>query len=223
MKKLLMVITFLIGFSTFCQENINVDVVDYVREVQIWQKHGNNMSFTFWIPTSYWEIALKDSPSVRQEDAQYFASLFQDYVFICALDFEINTNTTMIYTQEQDLRNSISIVDSKGKKYFPLENDQLSEEVYSVSELLSPMFAQMLGQMGEGMHFYFFEIKDKQGNNIIDEYTKGEFTIKHSNHDFKFQLPLVCLLPPKTCPIDGAEMKGNWNYCPFHGKKLEKG
>jgi len=221
MKKLLMVITFLIGFSSFCQENIKVDVVDYIKEVQIWKKQGNNMSFTFWIPTSYWEIALKDSPSVSPGYVNYISSLFQDYVFICALDLEINTNATMTYTLEQDLRNSISIVDGNGMDYFPLENDQITEEVFLMSESLSPMFAQMLGQMGEGMHFYFFEIKDKQGNNIIDEYTKGEFTVKHSNHDFKFQLPLVCLLPPKTCPKDGAEMKGNWNYCPFHGEKLE--
>lgn len=221
MKKLLMVITFLIGFSSFCQENIKVDVVDYIKEVQIWKKQGNNMSFTFWIPTSYWEIALKDSPSVPPGYVNYISSLFQDYVFICALDLEINTNATMTYTLEQDLRNSISIVDGIGMEYFPLENDQITEEVFLMSETLSPMFAQMLGQMGEGMHFYFFEIKDKQGNNIIDEYTKGEFTVKHSNHDFKFQLPLVCLLPPKTCPKDGAEMKGNWNYCPYHGVKLE--
>ena len=84
------------------------------------------------------------------------------------------------------------------------------------------MFSQMLGKMGEGMHFYFFNIKDKDGKNIIDEYKKGKFSVLHSNKEFEYQLPLVTLLPSKKCPIDNAEMKGNWNYCPFHGVELKE-
>lgn len=79
----------------------------------------------------------------------------------------------------------------------------------------------MLGQMGDGMHFYLFKVQDENGNPTIDEYKEGSFTVKHSDKEFNYTLPLVALMPSKICTVDQAEMKGNWKYCPFHGNLLK--
>lgn len=215
-------ILFIICTNAFSQSSKKIDMTEYVREIQIWDKQENNMSLAFWIPSSYWRIALEDSPQVTPELINQIETAFEDFMVVCALDLDINLDGTMTFTKEQDLRKSISILDSMGNDYFPLTNEQLSPEALSFSDAIRPMFAQMLGQMGQGMHFYFFKIKDSDGVNIINEYEKGRFTIKHSNREFKYSLPLVTLLPPKKCPIDSADMKGNWNFCPIHGVKLEK-
>ena len=73
-----------------------------------------------------------------------------------------------------------------------------------------------------GMHFYFFKVQDEDGKTAIDEYQEGSFTIKHSDKEFSYTLPLVALMPGKKCPVDHAEMKGNWKYCPFHGDLLKE-
>lgn len=195
-------------------------MTDYIREIQMWHKDDNNMTLSFWIPQSYWKIALENSPQVPKELLEQIESAFENYVFVCALDLQINMDGTMTYTDELSLRKTITITDVSGKTHQPLQENQLNEDALTFSRTLKPMFAQMLGQMGAGMHLYFFEIKDAEKNNLINEYKKSNFSIEHSNKTFKYQLPLVTLLPSKKCPVDGAEMKGNWMYCPIHGTEL---
>ena len=220
MRFLFLFIVLLFGEISFAQETSKVKLTDYIREIQIWEKEENHMTLSFWIPKSYWKIALEENPQVPKETVDQLISTFENYIFVCGLDLEINLDATMSFTDEATLRNSMSIEDSDGNIYLPLTNEQISVDAQQMAEAMKPMFAKMLGQMGEGMHFYFFEVKDEQNNDIIDEYQEGNFTIKHSNREFAYSLPLVTLMPAKKCPVDNAEMKGNWIYCPFHGKSL---
>lgn len=80
----------------------------------------------------------------------------------------------------------------------------------------------MMGPYGEGMNFYLFKIHDENGNNKINASEKGFVEIIYKESSYSWTLPLPCLMPLKYCPIDNAEMKGNWEYCPFHGEKLNK-
>lgn len=213
---------FLLSFSSFCQWSKKVDLTTYINEIQKWEKNENNMSLTFWIPNSYWRIALQDSPEVTPEMIQQIEMAFQDYVIIIALDMEMSMGSSMVFRKEPEMRKSISIIDSQGNKYFPIKEDDLEGSALMFKDAIKPMFVQMLGKMGQGMHFYFFEVKDKEEDNLINEYEKGKFTVKHSNYNFEYSLPLSSLLSPKKCPVDNLEMNGNWNYCPTHGVKLDK-
>lgn len=212
---LLLVHQFLFG-----QTNPEVNLTDYIKEVQIWTKEQNNMSHTLWLPTSYWDLALKDNPSIPKQTVTQLKNTFKDYIFLCALDVTINSDGSFSFTSESDLRKSLYLQDSSGTKYYPLNSADISSDAKEFSKMLTPMFSQMLGQFGSGMYFYFFKVKDKKGNNLIDEFKTHDFNIYHSNKSFNYNLPLVALLPPKVCPIDQEEMKGNWLYCPFHGSKL---
>ncbi|NQX81347.1 MAG: hypothetical protein HRT66_05055 [Flavobacteriaceae bacterium] len=220
MKTLFSTLFILLSMTSFGQTNSKVDLIEFIREIQIWEKDGNNMSLSFWIPTSYWKIALEDNPQIPKETLSQIESAFKDYVFVCALDLDINADGTMDYTEETELRKTILIEDNRGVVYRPLAESNISDEAKSFASAIKPMFTQMFGQIGSGIHFYFFSIRDHESENIINEKKVGEFTIKHSSRNFKYLLPLVTLLPSKKCPKDGATMKGNWNYCPIHGLEL---
>nr|WP_321409587.1 hypothetical protein [uncultured Carboxylicivirga sp.] len=220
MRTLLLTLTLICSIQLFGQTTPKFDLTAYIHEVQIWDKQDNNMALTWWIPLSYWRMSLEGSPQVTPEVIDQVEQAFENYVVICALDLYINPDGSMRYTSEQDLRKTLSVEDSTGNQYYPLTNAQLSAEALSFSEAIKPMFAQMLGQLGKGMAFYFFEIKDNDGNNVFNEFEEGKLIVKHSARTFTYNLPLVVLLPPKHCPVDGEEMKGNWNYCPIHGAKL---
>ncbi|WP_430816494.1 hypothetical protein [Carboxylicivirga sp. RSCT41] len=222
MRLLILALLILISATSIAQTNTKVELTEYIREIQIWHKEQNNMSLAFWIPKSYWRLALADSPMVNEQVLSEIERAFEDYVLVCALDGEIQVNGMMTFTNKTELSKTIAVIDSDNNNYFPLTNEELSPEALAFSEAIRPMFAQMLGQMGQGMHFYFFEVKDQQGANVFNEYQKGQFKIKHSNKEFEYKLPLVCLLPSKKCPVDGAEMKGNWEYCPYHGVELKE-
>lgn len=216
----LLALTILLSVSAFSQTNQNVDFTEFIKEVQKWDKQEDAMSMTFWIPNTYWRMALADNPKIDEELVEHIESMFENYIFVCIADIEITSYGTMNYSVEKVLRKSLSLVDSLGNKYLPLADKQLDPELVEIIEGIRPMFAQMFGQMGEGMNFYLFEVKDRNGKNIIDENEVNTFTIKHSDKSFEYNLPLVSLMAPKACPVDSEEMKGNWNYCPIHGVKL---
>jgi hypothetical protein len=82
--------------------------------------------------------------------------------------------------------------------------------------------AQMLGQFGEGMRIYLFKAKKINGQPVINIMTKNNFTLSWNSASLTWKLPLSSVLPPKFCSVDNEQMKGNWNYCPIHGVKLDK-
>ncbi|MDO6516796.1 hypothetical protein [Zobellia uliginosa] len=222
MRRLFLLLVLLSTTTSFGQAPQKVNLTEYIREIQIWHKENNHMSLAFWIPTGYWKIATEGNPQISGETVDQIVSAFDDYVLVCGLDVEIHTNGTASFTDEATLRQSISLIDEQGEVYLPLVDEEVTPEASGFLEPMKPMFRQMLGQMGEGMHFFFFKVQDENGKTAIDEYQEGSFTIKHSDKEFSYTLPLVALMPGKKCPVDHAEMKGNWKYCPFHGDLLKE-
>ena len=220
MKSILCLLLLLSSLSFYSQVREDIVLTDYIRDVQKWEKVDDKMSLSFWLPTSYWRVALQSSPDVPKETIDYFESILKDYTVICALDLKIGLTGDFYFTEEKYLRESIHIEDNKSKKYYPLKDKDISADALVISETIKPMFNQMLGKMGKGMNFYFFKIHDKEGNKTINEFNEGSFKVIHSNMTFEYSLPIPSLLPPKKCPVDSELMNGTWKFCPIHGDKL---
>ncbi|HCS21775.1 MAG TPA: hypothetical protein DIW47_14660 [Bacteroidetes bacterium] len=197
-----------------------IDLAAFVRQTQIMKNSGNHIKLTWWIPTDYWEIALKDNPDVSPSQVSAIVSALEDYVLVCAANLESDGSGSLKKTSEADLRKGLSLLDENGKKYLPLEEDDIDAGALAIAGSVKPMFSKMLGDVGKGMHLYFFKVQSG-GKNLIHAGEKGNFTIVHSETEFKWELPLPILMPAKICPVDQAEMQGNWNYCPIHGNKLD--
>ena len=88
--------------------------------------------------------------------------------------------------------------------------------------VFQPTLAKFLGQFGEGMCVVLFEAKKIDGKPAIDITKVNHFTLSWEQANLKWTLPFASILPFKYCPVDNEQMKGNWNYCPFHGIKLDK-
>lgn len=222
MRALIIICTILFSLSLLGQNNSKVDQIELIKDIQKWSKNGNKMTLSFWIPLSYWRIALEDNVDIPKETINIIESTFEDYFFLCAADIEISGNGNIDYLNKADLLETLSIEDDKGNTYLPLSTNKISLETLNLAKSLTPMFAKMFGQMGKGMHFFFFKVKDENNRNLIDENKNGSFTVKHSNKKFNWTLPLPSLMPNKYCPIDNDKMKGNWIFCPLHGVKLEE-
>lgn len=209
-----------IPLLTVGQNSQEISVTDFVREIQQWDKRNDKMSLVWWIPKEYWAIALKDNKQVPEEVVQQLETAFENYVLIWACDLKINIDGTMDFTKEDDIRKTIEFTDQKNRKHLPLAKSEVDEQAWTIAENMKPIFAQALGQMGSGLHFYFFRIEDENKQNLITASQPGEFKVSHSSAAFRWNLPLAILLPPKICSIDNEKMKGNWNYCPIHGTNL---
>src|SRR5690606_10910855 len=120
------------------------------------------MSMVWWIPTEYWRISLKDYGGISQETIEQVEILFEDYLVLWACDLSVNPDGTMNFASEEEIGKSITVLVGDSLEYFPLADDQIDAEVLTVAESMKPIFAQTLGQMGQGLHYYFFKVKDEE-------------------------------------------------------------
>lgn len=217
MKKLTLIIL-LTSFTLFGQKKINQ--TELVKDLTIWKKQNNKMSGTLWIPNSYWKIALEGNTNIPKNTIEMLEKAFEDYVLICIVDIKIGARGNMTFKTKTELGESLSLIDSNNKEYNFLNESEISYNTKSLLKNITPMFSQMFGKMGKGMHLFLFKVKNNKGENIINEFKKGSFIVKHSQNKFNWNLPLSSLIDKKKCPVDNNEMNGNWNFCPFHGKEL---
>lgn len=86
--------------------------------------------------------------------------------------------------------------------------------------MMKPLFANMLGPMGQNMVFFLFPSNNKEGQKIADSKKEGSFSVEMGEREFRWRLPLGSLLPPKICPTCGEKLSGAYKFCPWDGTKL---
>lgn len=150
MKVLLLAFLLSIPLTTIGQTETEVSLMDLMREIQQWNKRDNKMSMVWWIPTEYWRISLKDYGGISQETIEQVEILFEDYLVLWACDLSVNPDGTMNFASEEEIGKSITVLVGDSLEYFPLADDQIDAEVLTVAESMKPIFAQTLGQMGQG-------------------------------------------------------------------------
>jgi hypothetical protein len=221
MKALPLICAWLLTLAAYGQTENQIDLTEFTRDTQQWIKKDNNTTLVWWIPTEYWRLATKGNSMVTEEAIKQIEDTFSPYVLVCAADLSSNVAGVIKTSPEAELREKITFIDKNGKKYKPLEKDEVSEEAFTIANYMKPVLGQALGKIGEGMHFYFFKVKDDKGEDLIQATKEGAFNIViDEKQDFKWTLPIPTLMPPKFCPVDKEKMKGHWKFCPIHGNKL---
>ena len=94
------------------------------------------------------------------------------------------------------------------------------ESIDQMLQMIKPVMVNMLGPLGQNLHFILFPAKTSAGKRIAAAKEKGTFKIKLGSKNFKWRLPLDSLLPVKVCSGCKEECKGSWSFCPWCGKGL---
>ncbi|MCB9225984.1 MAG: hypothetical protein H6578_02270 [Chitinophagales bacterium] len=217
----LLAILFFCYNNSYSQIKENIDFQDFMKEIQIWQKNENKMNLIWWLPSNYWEITKQMNPGVSEEGFKIFEDAFQDYYLVFTLSAEI-VGADFSYRSYSAIFDNLKLIDSKGRTYLPINEINLPTKTVNIMAVFKPIIEKMIGGgLGKGIQFYLFPKKDNKGSFIIDEDSQTEFAFTLFQNKFTYNLPLVSLMEDKYCPVDNKIMKGNWEYCPFHGVKLD--
>ncbi len=173
-----------------------------------------------WMPYNFWQI-IGEQMKLSPDAVQQIANVMKGYMMFAVVDYTIS-GTGFTFKPEDEIRRSIKLSDSSNNIYLPLNNENISLTAAQVLKTFQPTLAKLLGQFGEGMCVFLFEAKQTDGKPAIDITKVNHFTLSWEQTNFKWTLPFASILPFKYCPVDNEQMKGNWNYCPFHGAKLDK-
>lgn len=208
------------GIKLSLAEENKIDLNALTQETQKVSKESNQMTMLWWIPEEFWRANFSQNPDITEAQIDEFIGALRPYTVIVVVDGSIGSLGTITYKSEEDVRSVIQIADNQGASYKPLVEDAIDNNAKNILLMMKPVFSNMLGPMGQNMHFFLFPAKDANGNSIAEAAKEGSFTVKLGEKEFKWKLPLNSLLPLKVCPTCGENLNGTYNFCPWDGTKL---
>jgi hypothetical protein len=182
---------------------------------------ADEMTFVWWIPEEFWQVSFSQDPTVTEAQTQEFIRVLRPYTVIVVVDGKVGAFGGVTYKPEADIRANIQIKDSQETRYQPLSEDKIDADTKSFLSMMKPVLVNMLGPMGQNMHFVIFPAKDEKGQKIVDANKEGAFSVKLGERVFRWRLPLGSLLPPRICPTCGENLNGAYKFCPWDGAELK--
>lgn len=211
----------LCGMSLSFAQDRKVDINALTQETQKMSQSANEMTLIWWIPEEFWRVSFEKDPNMTASQIEEFLKVLRPYMLIVAVDGKMGAFGGVSYKPKATIQNSIQMIDREGTHYRPLSDENIDADTKNFLSMMKPVFVNMLGPLGQNMHFFLFPPKNKKGQDVAVAKREGAFSVKLDKREFKWRLPLGSLLPPKVCPVDGEKMNGAWKFCPWHGVELK--
>ncbi len=220
MKNYLLLFLLFCSTQAFSQES-TIDLNKLIDETQISGDDQGQMKLVWWIPLEFWQSVFESDPSITKSQANEIIKILSEYSMFAVVDGIIGPLGGVTYTPYDSINNNI-LVHGDGEKYKPIPFDDLTPDTQIMMSSFKPVLKNMLGSMGENMHFFVFPDYNDKKERICDPREKGEVVLTVREDEYRWRTPLGSVLPPKQCPADNEVLSGAWEYCPWHGEKLVK-
>ena len=191
-----------------------------IRDTQRMAPGNDRMSLAWWIPEDFWRVSLSQDKRMTAEGVEEILKVLRPYTLVAVADGTIGPMGGVTFKPESEIRGQLVLVDTSGKVHRPLAADAVSGDIKNLLGFMKPVLSNMLGPMGENLHFFAFPARNESGRALADPLSEGNFAIRIGEQSFEWRLPLGSLVPPKMCPRDKEIVNGAWSYCPWHGEKL---
>lgn len=197
---------------------------DILREnARIVESGGPRVANLWWLPPEYWDACAKEL-GVADEKRVKVRALFRDYIIVGAIDATIQID------RKPDLASIADIV-ARSKFY---RNGEEVEVLREVDKELPETAAQLvylmrasLGALGDGLRLLPLPNVDAKGDPILTATKPGELHV-----EFRFEkdgpaksaywhAPLTSVAGERTCPKGGEPLEASFDWCPWHGVKVE--
>ena len=217
-----LVVMFVSSVATCPTNAKGIDLQALIQETQKMSQRPDEMTLVWWIPEEFWSASLAQTPTMTASKVEEFLKVIRPYTMVVVIDGTMEAFGGITYKSEDYIRTSTRLVDSRNKSYAALTEDEIDADTKNMLQMFKPIFANMLGPMGQNMHFLLFPGKTDGGSRIASAKDRGQFSVKLGQKEFKWRLPLDALLPGQVCANCNRECKGSWFFCPECGTKLTK-
>ncbi len=213
--KIVIILFSLFSFNTLSAQLApnQVDYQVFTKEIMKTDNEVAEINLSMWLPPIFWDIAASQL-NMPQKNVDELKSYMKDFTIVMICRGNVNlTNGQLSMLSEPELRQKL-ILEYNNKTYEPLKTEELSDDQLSMSIVIKPIFAQMMGQFGSGIQVFFFNTGE------ISPLKNEDFSVSIGTKTITYELPLPCLYPNKVCIEDKKEYPSNYIYCPIHGNKL---
>lgn len=206
------------GSDAYSQES-KISLNALITDIQKSTDNTNEMIMVWWIPEEFWVAALSGDPSISQSQINMITETLRPYLILIVVEGNVGNFGGVTYKAESTIRDHLKVVDKFGDTYNPLTIDQVDLDTQNLLGMMKPVLVNMLGPMGQNMHFFLFNSNSSKGQ-IANPNKEGMFSVHLGGNTFNWRLPLGSLLPQKLCAKCNEKLSGAYSYCPYCGGKL---
>lgn len=196
------------------------DMNALINDTQRMHQDGPRLTLVWWIPNEYWEESATSSPRSSPQQLKQLLALVERYVIVAVVDGELGALGNVRTRPLAELMSAIQLIAPGGTRFPPLGEDQLSADLRTFFQVMKPMMANMLGQVGKGLEFIAFDGRGPDGGRLLDPRREESFAITYDGRRYDWRLPLGSLLPPAMDEKTGERFPGNYRFNPYTGDRL---
>lgn len=198
-----------------------IKIDQLLQETQKTSPSTDTVDLVWWIPPQFWASVLADSADVPEKTRLEIEDIFAQYTVVAAVKGSIGNLGVDKFVSDDEMRAQLRLVDPYGTSHAPLAADELDSRLTAMVQVLKPLMANVVGQMGTNLNFYAFPAKTQDGRPVADPLGAGKLTVKLGADEYAFRLPLGSLLPPRHDPASGEVFPGSYHYNPYTGAALQ--
>jgi TonB family protein len=192
-----------------------------LRETQKMSNTPGQLTMVWWVPEQFWQASAERSSTTGSPvQVEALLKVMRQYTLVCVVDGQLGPVGAITYKNEELVRSSVTVKDARGASYAPIPDSAISPDMKILLLIFKPIFTNTAGNLGQNMHFLLFPSQDKDGRPVADPKGTGNFDVVVAGKEFRYQLPLGSVLPPKRDPTTGESFPGNYNFNPVTGTRL---
>lgn len=193
------------------------DLQQLTRETQRMAQSSGQLTLVWWMPQAWWEASMSTNPMLSPEGKAQMLAVLDDYTIFAISRVKMSMATLDARPKSEMLDNAR--LEIGGKVISPITPTDLTPGAQAILATVKPIFAGMLGKLGQSVELVVYP--GKQANqNLIDPLKPGSVSYTLYDETFTWRLPLGSLLPPKVDPKTGEEFPGNYEFNPYTGQAL---
>jgi hypothetical protein len=195
------------------------DLQAIIHDVEQVHRRTNpdGIQLVFWFPKEYWLSAAATATPAAKASLAKLSDAMAPYSLFAVLDADISALAGIEPKSRADLLLNTTLL-VNGEELDPVPESESPPMVRMCLNLLQPMIANLLGQMGTGIQFFIYP--NRAGANSISALRPGSFVYTVYDTKFAWKLPLGSFLPPKHDAKTGAVFPGDYLYNPYTGDRL---
>jgi hypothetical protein len=194
------------------------DPTALIKDLESVTRSDDRFTLALWLPTEFWRVSLEGK--VTPQQAERFLKEIDPYVVVAIVDGAPGIAGSVTFSEPELVRNAVTIEDTRGNLLSPLPDAEVSGGVRNLTQMMRPMFANMLGALGSHLAFVVFAGTEKGGHRTVEPGKEGTFSVHVGTATMRYRLPLASLLPPAIDEKTGESFPGNYQFNPFTGTKL---
>ncbi|MDE2138523.1 MAG: hypothetical protein KGJ68_13915, partial [Gammaproteobacteria bacterium] len=133
------------------------DSTALVKDLEMMNHSEDRLTIVMWLPTEFWRASLENGGKIAPKEIDRFVKELDPYVVVAVADGTSGIAGSVTFADPDVLKGAVTIEDARGNLLSALPESDVSPGVRNLTQMMRPMFGNMLGSLGSHLALLVFK------------------------------------------------------------------